>query len=237
MYGESDDLISAASFPKKLFNLVNNPDYQSLISWTKSGDQFIVYNPSEFAEKILSGNEFSSTNYASFVRQLNMYDFHKVKNKIKDKSDVFYHKYFVKDRPSLLKNIRRKGTSTIIDNDDRVGQLQVCNKTYLPSFSGIDNNRDKANLNVHNISINLKGNNIKDEDYYNYNVSANNMLVSNSIGHNFGNNNAILNNNSNTNSKIISSDNIVNNDNTSKKKYSKHILSSLYTNFLKSVSN
>ena len=146
MYGGSDDLISVAIFPKKLYNLVNNPQYQSLIAWTKSGDQFIVFNPSEFAEKILSGNEFSCTNYASFVRQLNMYDFHKVKNRVRDKSDIFYNKNFIRDKPSLLSRIKRKGTNMQNDVEDRTGQIQVCNKSYLPAYSNSDINSTREKL-------------------------------------------------------------------------------------------
>ena len=72
---DSEDLIQISAFARKLYNIINNPLNNSIISWNKSGDQFIIFNPTEFAEKILSGDEFSSSNYASFVRQLNIYGF------------------------------------------------------------------------------------------------------------------------------------------------------------------
>lgn len=228
MYYGSDDLISVAIFPKKLYNLINNPAYQSLISWTKTGDQFIVYNPSEFAEKILSGNEFSCTNYASFVRQLNMYDFHKVKNRNRDKSDIFYNKNFIKDKPSLLSRIKRKGTNNQSETEDRGGQIQVCNKSYLPGYCNIDvlSSREKlANINNHNKL------NSKDEEKNNNN--KNSLIAINNSNSNILNNNF----NHNTSSSVNGNNNSINPQNeNNKKKYSKHILNSLYTNFLKTVS-
>ena len=45
----------------------------------------------------------------SFVRQLNMYDFHKKKRSTKE--IVFYHESFVRDQPELLPAIKRKTNS------------------------------------------------------------------------------------------------------------------------------
>lgn len=151
---DSEDLIQISAFARKLYNIINNPLNNSIISWNKSGDQFIIFNPTEFAEKILSGDEFSSSNYASFVRQLNMYDFHKVKNRIKDKSDVFFNKYFIRDRPSLLKNIKRKtpnnnqqGNSS---NEEINDKPNIVNKKYLSflpeSSSSSNNNKNQKQI-------------------------------------------------------------------------------------------
>ena len=71
---EQEDLINVAAFAKKLYTIVSNPLNSNIIAWNKSGDQFTIFNPSEFSDKILTGNEFNSSNYASFVRQLNMYN-------------------------------------------------------------------------------------------------------------------------------------------------------------------
>ncbi|KAK9468353.1 HSF-type DNA-binding-domain-containing protein [Lipomyces arxii] len=54
---------------------------QHLISWTPTNDSFVV-SPNEEFSKVLS-QYFKHTNVSSFVRQLNMYGFHKV-------NDVFH---------------------------------------------------------------------------------------------------------------------------------------------------
>ena len=47
-----------------------------LIRWSDRGDSFVVLDEDEFA-KTLIPELFKHNNYASFVRQLNMYGFHK----------------------------------------------------------------------------------------------------------------------------------------------------------------
>ncbi|KAJ0158042.1 Heat shock factor protein, partial [Colletotrichum tanaceti] len=47
-----------------------------LIRWSEKGDSFVVLDEDEFAKKLIP-DLFKHNNYASFVRQLNMYGFHK----------------------------------------------------------------------------------------------------------------------------------------------------------------
>lgn len=53
--------------------------------------------------------QFKSSNFASFVRQLNFYGFHKVQADIHSAEWEFSHPCFVRDRPELLTEIIRKG--------------------------------------------------------------------------------------------------------------------------------
>ena len=48
-----------------------------LISWTEGGNSFIIKNQSEFTKSMLP-YYYKHSNMASFIRQLNMYGFHKV---------------------------------------------------------------------------------------------------------------------------------------------------------------
>ena len=82
------------AFLAKLWKMVDNPDtgntrfmfsiifishitLDSLISWTEGGNSFIIKNQSEFTKSMLP-YYYKHSNMASFVRQLNMYGFHKV---------------------------------------------------------------------------------------------------------------------------------------------------------------
>ena len=75
-----------------------------VIKWGPQGNSFIITNTESFL-KILP-KYFKTKNYASFVRQLNMYDFHKVKNL--DGFHEFKHDNFNKDSPESIEQIKRK---------------------------------------------------------------------------------------------------------------------------------
>ncbi|KAF2133203.1 HSF-type DNA-binding domain-containing protein [Dothidotthia symphoricarpi CBS 119687] len=69
------------AFIHKLYNMLEDQGIQHLISWSSTNESFVMSPSSEFS-KVLS-SYFKHTNISSFVRQLNMYGFHKV-------SDVFH---------------------------------------------------------------------------------------------------------------------------------------------------
>ncbi|OAA61040.1 flocculation suppression protein [Niveomyces insectorum RCEF 264] len=72
--------IVQTAFIHKLYNMLEDPNIQHLISWSNSAESFVM-SPSQDFSKVLA-QYFKHTNISSFVRQLNMYGFHKV-------SDVF----------------------------------------------------------------------------------------------------------------------------------------------------
>lgn len=89
-------------------------NYSHLIRWSDDGRSFIVLDEDEFARTLIP-ELFKHNNYASFVRQLNMYGFHKTVN-ITDGSlrqsekarkgvkppSMYSHPYFRQGRPDLL---------------------------------------------------------------------------------------------------------------------------------------
>lgn len=60
------------AFLSKTFDLVDDPILDPIISWGRSGQSFVVWDPVEFARIILPRN-FKHNNFSSFVRQLNTY--------------------------------------------------------------------------------------------------------------------------------------------------------------------
>lgn len=112
-----------------------------MIRWSDAGDSFIVLDEDEFA-KTLIPELYKHNNYASFVRQLNMYGFHKKvglsdnsmrssEKKHKSPSE-YYNPYFKRGRPNLLwlikkpKNPQGKGPGKggiKIKQEDRDGNV------------------------------------------------------------------------------------------------------------------
>lgn len=106
--------MSSNTFVHKLYNMVVDKQYQHLIAWNYTGSSFIVCNIMEFSRDVLP-KHFKHNNFSSFVRQLNMYGFHKVNKSPRGHRTLaenqiweFSHAKFLRGRPDLLDDIKRK---------------------------------------------------------------------------------------------------------------------------------
>ncbi|PKC14467.1 hypothetical protein RhiirA5_453376 [Rhizophagus irregularis] len=106
--------MSSNTFVHKLYNMVVDKQYQHLIAWNYTGSAFIVCNIMEFSRDVLP-KHFKHNNFSSFVRQLNMYGFHKVNKSPRGHRTLaenqiweFSHPKFLRGRPDLLDDIKRK---------------------------------------------------------------------------------------------------------------------------------
>lgn len=105
------------AFVNKVWSMLNDKSNVNLIQWSADGKSFIVVNREEFLHEILP-KYFKHSNFASFVRQLNMYGWHKVQDvkagSIQNSSDdkqQFENEYFMRDREDLLEKIVRQKSS------------------------------------------------------------------------------------------------------------------------------
>ena len=57
--------------------MLEDTTFADVVSWGPGGDCFVVKDMNEFTKSILP-RMFKHSNFASFVLQLNKYDFHKV---------------------------------------------------------------------------------------------------------------------------------------------------------------
>jgi hypothetical protein len=144
-----------AGFVAKLYKMVSDAP-KGLILWTASGLSFLVIQPDEFSRVVLP-HFFKHNNFSSFVRQLNMYGFHKVPQPTQNslvsaqpsfqqpsmsppqepQSSLqpcweFSHESFVRNRPELLHLIKRR----IKDDDD----LSHCAIAPVVSMQGLQTN-------------------------------------------------------------------------------------------------
>ena len=92
------------SFLCKTFEMISDESCDHIVSWTEDGTAFEIKDLPAFCGEVLP-SFFKHKNFSSFVRQLNMYDFHKLRD---SESHIFSHHLFLRGQKDKLKRIHRK---------------------------------------------------------------------------------------------------------------------------------
>jgi hypothetical protein len=117
----------------------------TIVSWQLHGKAFRVHKPKAFAEIVLPRYS-NNSKYRSFLRQLHLYDFIRIKDKQSPDFGAYYHKLFQKDQIQLsLQMTRRKikgskDKARLTDKDKKSeGDTHYCPK---PSSSCISTTKE-----------------------------------------------------------------------------------------------
>lgn len=123
--------------------MLEDPSYSSVVRWGDDGDSFVVLENEKFTKHILP-KHFKHSNFASFVRQLNKYDFHKVRQNNEDGQQSQYgpnawefkHPEFKANSKDTLDNIRRKAPAPrkqgqAADVDVSIQQVDLMNQQMV----------------------------------------------------------------------------------------------------------
>jgi len=148
------------SFIKKTYDILENETHNDIVSWNEDGTAFIIKKPTEFSQTVLP-LYFKHSNLTSFVRQLNMYNFHK--RRMLNFDYVYNHELFQRGKIHLLKGIRRKHHDPTITNIEKsLEAIESTQGTKDTSIVGHENLILKK-LNKEALSrINYLENNIKE---------------------------------------------------------------------------
>lgn len=103
---------SRPQFVSKMWDMVNNPANHEFIRWMPDGRAIQIVNRDAF-EKVILPKYFKHNNLSSFVRQLNMYGWHKVQDlssgtmNSNEENWQFQSPYFIRGHEELLDHIVR----------------------------------------------------------------------------------------------------------------------------------
>jgi hypothetical protein len=117
------------SFIRKAYDILEERKFPEVIDWNQEGTALVIKIPSDFCQKVLP-LYFKHNNLTSFVRQLNMYNFHKRRTQNID--HVYYHDLFQRGKKHLLKEIKRK------NHDHASDKVQKLSETLELSQTGKD---------------------------------------------------------------------------------------------------
>lgn len=142
--------------------MLEAPQDESVVRWSNEGDSFVVLENEKFTKHILP-KHFKHSNFASFVRQLNKYDFHKVRHNTEEGGTSpygvgaweFKHPDFKINNKDALDNIRRKAPaprkSNVIGEDLMPSQqVDMINSQLVATQQQLHQLQDRYNeLSMH----------------------------------------------------------------------------------------
>jgi len=137
------------TFVHKLYQMLSDPKHSNYIKWNDTGLSFTIRNVKVFSRTVLPLH-FRHNNFSSFVRQLNMYGFHKVNksspNTKGSENQVweFFHPKFIRGKPHLIEEIKRKQ----IENENyRANLLLEQSRVLARHNSNFSINRNSTTVN------------------------------------------------------------------------------------------
>ena len=148
---------NSSDFVRKLYKMLEDPSYSSVVRWGDDGDSFVVLENEKFTKSILP-KHFKHSNFASFVRQLNKYDFHKVRQNNEEGATSIYgpnawefrHPEFRANSKDSLDNIRRKAPaprkpSQMTEETLPIHQMDLINQQLAAQAQQLDHLQSRYN--------------------------------------------------------------------------------------------
>ena len=128
------------SFLVKLYKILNENEYNPYIHWSHDGQSIIISDLNGLSKKVLS-KYYNHHNFASFVRQLNIYNFHKIRTDPKSGEQKYIHSEFVKGKTiKEIQLIKRKIRTEEEKNSSEKTKITISDKKVGTTSSTFNNN-------------------------------------------------------------------------------------------------
>lgn len=140
------------SFLLKLFDILNDTTYNDIIHWNTEGNGMVIIDVEKFSNLILP-KFYIHNKYTSFIRQLNIYGFHKSKNiNIERDGEGYYSTKFNKNSTKeQIMQIKRKNKINRFllnyNNKKKSDDILVENGKDMINHLLIKNRESSENLN------------------------------------------------------------------------------------------
>ncbi|CAF2151441.1 hypothetical protein HID58_002123 [Brassica napus] len=102
-----------SQFYAGVYEVVDDPSLDSIISWSKSNKSFVIWDPKELVEKILS--RFFRNKLSQFISDLESHGFVRIEGS--EHLEFGHEQYFVRGKPELMIKLRRKVASARVKKD------------------------------------------------------------------------------------------------------------------------
>ena len=138
------------SFLEKLYAILSNDSYSQYIHWSPDGLYVIISDPNGLTKKVLP-EFYKHHNFSSFVRQLNMYNFRKVRTSNKKGEQKYMHKEFNESKkPKDIKLIKKKPKTEPVENEN-LTNFKSCSfpnedQEYVKKIEQIENLDEESKI-------------------------------------------------------------------------------------------
>jgi HSF-type DNA-binding len=144
--------------------IVSFPLMLTVLSFDRSDDgtEILIYDKEKMASTICP-RYCTSQKIKSFIRQLNIYGFRKIKSKNRGSDCIYHHEYFQKDQTDLLEYIQRNvPPPTIHTNANDISKLKEKIETILSDVAQLKKEiiflkQENADLKHQKISLHANG--------------------------------------------------------------------------------
>ena len=139
-------------FLLKLYEILEKDEYSKIIHWSQNGSYIVITNIHLLSKKILP-IYFNHQNYSSFVRQLNMYNFHKIRTD-PDKQEQYFINEFLNQSKTIkdIQNFKRKEKSKqkclFFQDEDSKIKYTILNNKKDENKNNDDNNSNNNNKDI-----------------------------------------------------------------------------------------